>query len=352
MRPLFRIALGLFVVLVIASCSTWPVARRLNELSFQLTPGFEPVQFSFVSVPLDPEDESELRAGDLVYRGGLALSSRSPHFGGFSGLIVAQNGRSLLSISDRALWMTAKLEYDDNALSGISAVQMSPMLNDSGSQLLKPYYDAEGLTIDAGNPFDPGSNGTVLVSFETKDRVLRYSIARDGGSAKGEEVPTPIEISKLINNKGLEGLVRLVDGRLLAISERSLDSEGRAKGWIIDDDGSSVSLTYEIENEYHVTDLARGPDGAVYALERRFTQLAGPGMRIKRLDPNTLRAGGVVKGKVLCELDISLTVDNMEGLSVIAGPSGETLFYVISDDNLNALQRTLLMVFELSPDKQ
>jgi hypothetical protein len=38
----------------------------------------------------------------------------------------------------------------------------------------------------------------------------------------------------------------------------------------------------------------------------------------------------------------------MEGVSARRGPNGETLVYVVSDDNFNApLQRTLLMMFEL-----
>jgi hypothetical protein len=37
----------------------------------------------------------------------------------------------------------------------------------------------------------------------------------------------------------------------------------------------------------------------------------------------------------------------MEGLAVRRGPRGETLLYVISDDNYWRLQRTLLLMFEV-----
>ena len=36
-----------------------------------------------------------------------------------------------------------------------------------------------------------------------------------------------------------------------------------------------------------------------------------------------------------------------EGLAVRRGPRGETLLYVISDNNYWSLQRTLLMMFEV-----
>ena len=37
----------------------------------------------------------------------------------------------------------------------------------------------------------------------------------------------------------------------------------------------------------------------------------------------------------------------MEGIAVRRGAHGETLLYIISDDNYNALQRTVLMMFEV-----
>jgi hypothetical protein len=43
----------------------------------------------------------------------------------------------------------------------------------------------------------------------------------------------------------------------------------------------------------------------------------------------------------------SLTVDNMEGIDAREGPGGETLVYILSDDNDNPLQRTYLPMFEL-----
>jgi hypothetical protein len=36
-------------------------------------------------------------------------------------------------------------------------------------------------------------------------------------------------------------------------------------------------------------------------------------------------------------------------LAIAAEPGGETLLYLISDDNRSALQRTLLMLFRLVP---
>jgi hypothetical protein len=37
----------------------------------------------------------------------------------------------------------------------------------------------------------------------------------------------------------------------------------------------------------------------------------------------------------------------MEGIEVKSGPDGETLVYLLSDDNFSILQRSLLLMFEL-----
>jgi hypothetical protein len=44
-----------------------------------------------------------------------------------------------------------------------------------------------------------------------------------------------------------------------------------------------------------------------------------------------------------------VAVDNLEGVAVTKGARGETLLWLISDDNFNALQRNLLLMFELTP---
>ena len=60
--------------------------------------------------------------------------------------------------------------------------------------------------------------------------------------------------------------------------------------------------------------------------------------------------GAVLEGAVIATLKPPLTVDNFEGLACRASDRGETLLYLISDDNFDATnQRTLLLMFALAP---
>ena len=61
----------------------------------------------------------------------------------------------------------------------------------------------------------------------------------------------------------------------------------------------------------------------------------------------TYRADILIDGETIAELRPPLTMDNFEGIEARRGPRGETLVYLVSDDNFNAEQRTLLMMFEL-----
>jgi hypothetical protein len=65
------------------------------------------------------------------------------------------------------------------------------------------------------------------------------------------------------------------------------------------------------------------------------------------IEAEQVRPGAVLKGREIAEIRLPHAVDNMEGVAARRGADGETLIYLISDDNFNALQRTLLLMFAL-----
>jgi hypothetical protein len=75
-----------------------------------------------------------------------------------------------------------------------------------------------------------------------------------------------------------------------------------------------------------------------------------------RLSPADLDGTGAFETHEIARLEAPLTLDNLEGVDVRRDPAGDTLVYVISDDNNCAkgpgqtrpgLQRTLLLLFAL-----
>jgi len=340
--------LALLVALVLAGTlfALLPITSRLDALAADMVPGGEAIYVSAASVPLKPSDRSTSKVGKLRYEGGLYVTSTDRRFGGFSGLIVSADGKRLLAISDRSYWLSAKISYSAGRLSGLSGAVLAPILGADGKPLKSPYFDSESITsLGLGFPLDAG--GVVDIGFETKDRVDRYDLGHDGFLARPVTVPMPEAIKNNANNKGLEGIARLPDGRLLAITERTLDAAGNMVGWIVEPTGASIPLSLKREAPYDLSDLALGPAGDVFALERRYSRIGGPGIRIRLIKKERLQPDVVLDGEVLADLDLDYSIDNMEGLAIRKSEDGRTLLYVIADDNYSAAERTLLLMFAL-----
>ena len=60
-----------------------------------------------------------------------------------------------------------------------------------------------------------------------------------------------------------------------------------------------------------------------------------------------LKPGAIVDGEILIDVDFAYEIDNMEGIAVHRNAAGETILTLISDDNFNPLQRTILLRFAL-----
>jgi len=83
-------------------------------------------------------------------------------------------------------------------------------------------------------------------------------------------------------------------------------------------------------------------------LERAYNPNRGIiGIRVAHVRTADLRRGARLKGEVLAELLPPLTLDNFEGLACRANEKGETILYLVSDNNFSDKQRTLLLMFAL-----
>jgi hypothetical protein len=189
-------------------------------------------------------------------------------------------------------------------------------------------------------------DGSLIVGFEGHHRLWRYRPGEDPTHARPEPVETPPLLQHAPSNGGIEAMTVLSDGRLLMVTEELQASPGELVGWVRQD-GQWAALTYAKTGEYKPTELAQLPDGDVLALERRFTALGGPGMRLQRLPHDQIRAGARLDGGELAELVPPASVDNMEAMAAVRAADGSIHVYVMSDDNFNPLQRTLLFQFRL-----
>ena len=318
-------------------------------LGFGSSTQAEPLEVRSARVPLYANNPGERRAGSLVYRGGLVLTSDARAFGGWSDLAVSADGAEILAVSDDAHWLRARLSYDSNGdLSGLNAAEIAPMLDPQGRPMAGKDGDAEGLTLERPNDV----HGPAAVSFERNPRVWRYDLSR-GLDARPADVPIGAWVRSLRPNRQLEAITLVRPGTLLLFAETKLGAADDILGAMESYPGARTTpatrmLSVVPRDPFAVTSAANAPDGGIYLLERRISIAGGVGMELRHVPPNEIRAGARLNGEVLANLSFQdANIDNMEGLAVRRGARGETLLYMISDDNYSPLQRTLLLLFEV-----
>jgi len=298
-------------------------------------------------IAFDPAAPERVRFGALEWRGGAIVTSDSPDFGGFSGLTVEAGGETLVAVSDAGQWMRARLVYRNGLLNGLADVRLEWIQGAPGERLKgKTQRDSEGLAMTA--------DGDALIVFERRHRLARYDFSARGTAARADYLDLPAEKADFSPNKGLEAVGQFgtdtsFAGAILVIAERYLDDRGNHSGWLLFADRKE-RITIERSAEFDITDLAILPDGGVVLLERRFSLLFGPAIRLRLIALQELTSGAPVKGRILLTAKDDKTLDNMEGLSIHTGSSGETLLTLISDNNFRGFQRTIIMQFALQTD--
>ena len=305
-----------------------------------------PVKIEVRAKPIaafQPSDPSRTRFGDLIYRGGIELTSPYPEFGGVSAIRVAADGARFLAVTDKGRWLRGQIVYERTRPIGIANAEMAPVLGPDGKPLAaRGWYDTESIAQDGG---------TVWLGIERVNRIVRFDFGRDALLARGQSMPVPPGIQHLPHNKGIECLDFVprelpLGGTLLAISERGLDDDGNIKGFLL---GGPDAGEFSVKRigDFDVSDCAVTPKGDLLVLERSFSRLKGVGMRIRRVPLASVAPGAVVDGPALFEADMNYQIDNMEGLSVHREAGGALVLTLISDDNFSIIQRTLLLQFTL-----
>lgn len=306
--------------LALAACASVPTHRRAGPLSVTMLP----VKVTRGGAP---------RIGALTLLAAYELRSEHPRFGGLSSLALSGDGRTLVLLSDRGHWLSARLVLAPNgALRSLKDWQIQPIRDASGAAVQRPWHDAEAIA--------RAPDGAWLIGFEWNHRIWRYPRGLLGSRPVSLRLPPALREAP--GNGSLEAIAALPDGRLLFICEHFMNQDGTHRGWI-GKDGALRPLSYVAEEGFAPTDLAVVPgSGDVLVLERAFSVLRGNRARILRLRAMDLRPGARLQGEELARLEPPMRVDNFEGLAVQRHATGALLVYLVSDDNFSVLQRTLL----------
>lgn len=313
------------ILLGLLCCAAAPTAAK--DITVTATP-----------VPLNSEDPKQTRVDSLEYVAGFVLDSPASEWGGYSGMVLAPDGSSLLAVSDVGHWLKLELKHDAaGRLTGVGAARIEPLLDEAGMPVAgKEWSDAEEIARNG--------DGSFLVSFERRHRIWLYAAVDGVPHGPPTTVPLPAEIGSLPENAGLEAIAADRSGQLTLVAEGGADPEQGSSGWI-GKEGSWTRFSIERADGFEPTSLASGPGSSPVLLERRYTEADGPAARISMIEPPLApRTSGFTLGV----LRRPMTVDNFEALAIGAAPDGRAFIYLLSDDNQSDQQRTLLLQFRMS----
>lgn len=313
---------GLIAALALAGCAPAPAT-----LPTQPVPAGPAIAVTAAPVPLDSADPGRQAIGPFAYAGGLVLTSEATaRLHGLSDLAVAAGGR-LTAVSDEGDLLQARIILDGaGRLAGVTDARLSGFVGLDGKPLQgKEWSDAEGLAVLA--------NGDRLVSFERQHRIWRYPAA--GGPAQAVNMPD----AAFPANDGMEALA---PDPAAGPDAYVVGAEDSGETWTCRLSAPCVKgPTIDKPGEFGLVAVARLPAGRTAWLLRAYDPVRGARVTLKIVGPQ----GPVAQ----MELARPLTVDNYEGLAAVPGADGKVRFYLISDDNFSASQRTLLLAFDWTP---
>jgi hypothetical protein len=261
---------------------------------------------------------------EFAYAGGLTLSSSdTARLHGLSDVAITADGR-LTAISDEGDLFQARLALDRTGrLVGLTGGKISALSGLDGKPLPgKLEADSEGLAILA--------NGDRLVSFELHHRIWLYPA--DGGTPRAAPWPKAL----FPPNGGMEALAP--------------DPTAGPDAYVVGGEESGQTWTCRVSTtctpgpvipkppEFGLVAVARLPEGRTAWLLRTWDAARGNRVTL------TIRDAQREVGRM--DLAKPLTIDNFEGLAALPAKDGSIRFYLLSDDNFQRSQQTLLLAFD------
>ncbi len=247
---------------------------------------------------------------------------------------------SLFMVSDEGKLFEFKAVFRDK-IAELNPIRAEKLRKKSGKKFKKWRCDSEGMTLDG--------KGRLLVSFEEKPKIgwFHKNSEKYGRLIRKYKLPKKLRKVKSYRskNKGLEALAWHKRYGILTAAEWPLRNDRKKHQTIYALSGKEWHFKAEPEGNSAVSAIEVMDDGNILVLERSFTGYMNPFVvTLKKVYIDRCKKG-ICPVKVLLKMNSheGWDVDNFEGLSRV----GRDRYVMISDDNDNFFQKTLLIYFEV-----
>jgi hypothetical protein len=258
-------------------------------------------------------------------------------FSELSDLTYDPKANKLYMISDEGRLFAFHAIFSDG-IDILKPVSATPVTRENGKKFKKWKRDSEGLCM--------GSKGGLLISFEGEPRLGLFDT--DGRHIRAYKLPKPLrdERNYRSRNKSLEALALHPHYGALMVAEWPLKKDSKKHQTIYALSGKSWYFRAEPESRSATAAIEVMDDGNLLVLERSFTDFLDPFVvTLKKVYLEGCAQNTLCQSRVLLKMNShkGWDVDNFEGLARV----GKNRFVMISDDNDNFFQRTLLIYFEV-----
>lgn len=264
------------------------------------------------------------------------------HFFGISDLAYDRKKRRLYMIADQKGKLFVFRAVFGKKIETLKPLYAVKLVGKRGKEFRRWRRDSEGMTLDR--------KGRLLISFEGRAKIGRFN--DKGVMLKQFRLPP-----KLLNvknyrsrNKSLESVALHPKYGLLTASEWPLKRDKPKDQTIYSLSGREWHFKAEPYSGSAVVSMEVMDDGNLLVLERAYSGLSHPVViTLKKLWLKGCRKRGrkkrVCRSEVLARFSSAdgWGVDNFEGLTKV----GRNRYAMVSDDNDNFFQRTLLIYFEV-----
>ena len=265
------------------------------------------------------------------------------HFSEISDVAYDRKKQLLYLLSDEGKYFVFDAKFGEK-ISELKPVTAVKLVKKNGHDFRRWRHDSEGVTID--------SKGRLIVSFEEQAKIGRFD--SKGRMKKSYKLPRKLFNVKNYRskNKSLESVALHPKYGILTATEWPLKKSGRKEQTIYSLSGKEWYFKAENAASSAVVSIEVMDDGNLLVLERAYSGLRNPvvitlkkvwlkGCKKKR------KKKCVCRSEVLAQFNSSngWHIDNFEGLAKV----GKNRYVMVSDDNDNFYQRTLLVYFEVLP---
>ncbi len=244
---------------------------------------------------------------------------------------LAYKSSKLFAISDRGVLFGFSIDLENDKINSLTLENAFRLKDKKNNVLKKKYRDSEGLAFCGKN---------LLISFEKKHRIDLYTL--NASKIKSINIHKKLQNKKkyLTKNKGLEAVVYSKKYGVITTPEIALKNKNhhfhtlysQKKEWKFKADGFIKALEFVDEDR-------------ILVLLHKHNK--SKNHRVVSLIMVNLKSckKSLCDSKIVAKMDSNdgWKLDNFEGLTKVS----KNKFLMISDDNEDKSQKTLLVLFEL-----